>query len=409
MTNIKGYKSGDWVKFVSTRPPSWNSGGAMDKWLGAIVKLRTVVEGAFNFEDETGDSYDYNWRWDSVERLATKEDIAKESERLNKMAEERKIQIIEERKELTYEIKDVAKIAEDIFGEERVHSIRNEVIIWWPEIHITNSKDEKHIVKDLYVRYVIEPRVFDENWEIGGYKANVRMEGIRSSFSVKEYESTYGHSHLKTGWREWNNFCVGTSDYHLLLENVRMSLLEEDWIMLFLSLENYLTWESLEGGPYCKIAEMRYNKSVSGNAIKKELQRIVVDVPKNIWDFTNGVLTPIAKHPKLREYFNCTSKIRDVHSYSQEELVEAAKKYKGEVEEQRKRAETKITWKKQEKEIQVYHEEIENDGVKPVSKVVSDEYCRILSRKGKEFIKKYTYVRAKQENREKVFGASGTH
>lgn len=403
------YIKEQWVRIVSKSTSlSFND---LDSYFGKFVKIRgiNIDSGIFNFSTiENPELVSSVYEIKYIDRVATEQEIVRILKKIEKKKEQKEALIAKEKEGVIYKPADVGALAVDIFGEERVKWGNEGVMIYFPEFEMTNSKGMRHTIKDLYVRYVIEPIIDRDYWEIGSYKAIVSMQGIRGSLSLKEYQSNYGHSHLNTGNTCWSNFCTGKSEYNLLLQNVQLSLLEEDWVMLFLSLENYLVWESLEGGPYCKIEQMKYQKSIESSTISGELNRILPDMPKDVWDFSEDGLSLNSGHPLLGEYFNSVSKIRDANSYTKEEAEKAVKEGISSLKSGRKRnGADVIEWGEEKRKPHIYYEEVDEKEQKPVTKGIMDEYCNILSKKGKEFIKKYTYGRAKQNNYQKVFGTSG--
>ena len=73
--------------------------------------------------------------------------------------------------------------------------------IHFPLIEITNSRNLKHIIKDLYVRFQ-----FRSNGEL------YEIDGTRATFNQAEFESGYAHSHLSSlvvSDAAWGGFCFG--------------------------------------------------------------------------------------------------------------------------------------------------------------------------------------------------------
>ncbi len=131
------------------------------------------------------------------------------------------------------------------------------VYIKFPEIEISNKNDNKHIIKDLYVKI--------------GYKINgsnvklTELQGYRGKMTYEEHSTKYSHSHLpSSGLDSFVPFCLGSSE---------MADLKNDWVImendfdqilfeLFLyQLDAYVRWESLDGGPYHRMTEIRIQNS----------------------------------------------------------------------------------------------------------------------------------------------------
>jgi hypothetical protein len=127
------------------------------------------------------------------------------------------------------------------------------IMILYPELTIENSHGKKHKIKDLYVKLLLHSN---------GYIH--RIDGFRGKISTIEFECGYSHSHLSRQlFDNFKSFCLG--------EDTPMSsmmgkfFLDEDEALLFLALlDSYLIWESLEGGPYIRMEEVKNYTSQNG-------------------------------------------------------------------------------------------------------------------------------------------------
>lgn len=149
------------------------------------------------------------------------------------------------------------------------------VYIKFPEIEISNKNDNKHIIKDLYVKI--------------GYKINgsnvklTELQGYRGKMTYEEHSSKYSHSHLpSSGLNSFAPFCLGSSE---------MADLKNDWVIteddfdqilfeLFLyQLDAYVRWESLDGGPYFRMTEIRIQNSarVSKEEMVSAFRKVISD------------------------------------------------------------------------------------------------------------------------------------
>lgn len=289
------YKIGDFVQLVSTRPDYWATNGEMDCFLNNIVELTTVniKSNRISFSDENAGSWSFQYT--DIARIATKEEADNYIKINLELEEKEKIRIKEIFKNLVYLPEDIYKLAADIFGEDRVDIVKSSefitnIIIHFPEINITNSRNQNHLIKDLYVKFNIDIKLRDfVDISKTVSKGLIYLFGIRQTYSLKEYESRYNHSHLSSGISDWSRFCLGSSVFNTLIENVKITLSEEDWNLMFLSLENYLSWESIEGGPYFFIQDMKYRENISNVKIAEELNRILKDIPSDLWEFNNGL------------------------------------------------------------------------------------------------------------------------
>ena len=126
------------------------------------------------------------------------------------------------------------------------------VTIHYPEILITNSYKQKHKIRDLYLTFTISC-----SWSASS-SYNKRILTIssiltcsRGTLTSIEYAKNYYHSHCG------NSFCLGYSELRDFLNEVAYTGLNSDNFEFFTYiLDDYLKWESLEGGPYRKIENL---------------------------------------------------------------------------------------------------------------------------------------------------------
>lgn len=85
------------------------------------------------------------------------------------------------------------------------------------------------------------------------------LKGVRLTYNYKDLVSDYAHSHLPSlALKEVRKFCLGTEDnifysftqYLHVADTGYAKMSELELESLLFSIEDYLGWESLEGGPY---------------------------------------------------------------------------------------------------------------------------------------------------------------
>lgn len=136
------------------------------------------------------------------------------------------------------------------------------VYILWDDITITNSNNDTHNIKDLYMRFTLS-----EDLKISTIK------GFRGTLSPVEWVYGYQHSHLggnnakKSCYDEkFSGFCLGggTEVPSLMAEIDIAERFDENLYILFLySLDAYVKWESVEGGPYRHMKNINYSTSLT--------------------------------------------------------------------------------------------------------------------------------------------------
>lgn len=118
------------------------------------------------------------------------------------------------------------------------------VILHWDKVEISNSQGATHTMYDFYIRLKFNNQ----------FNRLSELSGLRATFTLKEYwnNNPYTFSHLGTSrFGEWGNLCLGSTplaDMYTILKTPEFSLLVLEAFLL--QLNEYVRWESLEGGPY---------------------------------------------------------------------------------------------------------------------------------------------------------------
>ena len=152
----------------------------------------------------------------------------------------------------------------------RMSNIVFNLDIHFPNLTITNSKHESIDLTDMYFRLE-----FNSDGSIG-------LLGTRGSISLPEFENNYSHSHLSSNTKigEYTNFCLGTGEIDDQKDALKIALnglkdflekghsgsyatledIHKDIRIrtthLLLQIEPYLSWESIEGGPYISMKDI---------------------------------------------------------------------------------------------------------------------------------------------------------
>ena len=164
-------------------------------------------------------------------------------------------------------IKWAKDILYSIYEEDRVDIIENvdygytDIVIYYPEIVIKNSVELEHTMKDLYVRYTFS--VNNDNIRV--------LENIaiaRTTYVENEVNSRYCFSHRSGNLHNYESgLCFGETPLKKLILNCKLNYINifNYFEQLFLSIDNYLSWESLEGTPYNYISKINEKGSSWNN------------------------------------------------------------------------------------------------------------------------------------------------
>lgn len=173
----------------------------------------------------------------------------------------------------------------DVYGEEFVYyDTYDTIYVHFPELVVRNSVEQSHIIRDVYLRFLLDTR-------------RVTLKGIlRGTLTDIEIRNEYVFSHVNTGnIFGWNStFCFGyteIADLRSRLEsgrnNGRLTIFKE--LKFFLeALKEYFSWESLEGVPYKKIDDVIYDKKQwrEANTSTFDREKALNCVLNNIEEFT---------------------------------------------------------------------------------------------------------------------------
>ncbi|MEI6186921.1 MAG: hypothetical protein WCP46_00265 [Alphaproteobacteria bacterium] len=381
------FREGDQVILTSNRPPEWADGGQMDMFLGQIMTIEKISRDDVVFTDVR--TQQWSFKVSDIDRF-----IDEEKEKIR----------IAEAKELwgkySLDAHSIQDIANEVFGAERVGCVKTgslsfDIIIHFPEFTITNSREDSHVIKDLYVKFCIHPRTVEDV-----HKVSINFYGTRTTLHLKEYASNYGHSHLPSGCLcEYRGFCLGSSEFGLIINSLLIEPTPEGWYLLFFSLENYLIWESLEGGPYIKMAGIGYGLSSDSAQANVEFYRLLPNIPEEVFQYNEGIKV-IAHHPTLLEFYKENSKVRDL-GITRDRIKELLKRRQENV----KRL--SLNFKGEKIGAKIYDEsvdEIEDKTSIPLSGDVINYYNQLLKEELNKFNLDYGYQSAKTLRYQAVFG-----
>lgn len=167
---------------------------------------------------------------------------------------------------------------------------------YFPEIRITNSTEQAHLMTDVFIRYSFDTCI----------KCLINVEFARTSATDAELSSDYLFSHLPGGrlGKWYSDFCYGNDTPLANLTKQMKRGISISFVEYFLLFREYLNWESLEGRPYRYIGNIKnssieeyYMRDWRYNDRLPELYNSVInDIPNlryTIEDIKNN--TPIVK------------------------------------------------------------------------------------------------------------------
>ena len=137
------------------------------------------------------------------------------------------------------------------------------IYIKFPDITITNSIEMEHYLGDMFVRLdgLHQARL--------KFRIQSHLHGMRATFSPLDRVLKWSHSHLakSNDSQGFSSFCIG-GDNHMFSGNHYEEYGDRSEITIWettplelesilLSTEDFLSWESLEGGPYNRMEDIK--------------------------------------------------------------------------------------------------------------------------------------------------------
>lgn len=192
------------------------------------------------------------------------------------------------------------EVLEDFYGTTFDIKIFNEyieVILYYSNITIRNSSGNGHNIKSLFVKIQLyslnDSRMFKF----------IEIKGARFYITDIEYHSKYRHSHLPTTQTNkgvFSSFCIGDGIYGVYCIDVSSdNKIGKNYIGIssdtfdptiddikvalqsfFIAVDNYVQWESAEGGPYISFSSI-------GNTEEQTIY-ITTTTPYNITNYNSS-------------------------------------------------------------------------------------------------------------------------
>lgn len=164
------------------------------------------------------------------------------------------------REYLDYPLK-VYDIFKEYYGEDKVDiqglptyseeinkdTINTFILVYFPEVKVTNEENKSIIIKELYVKVRINKK--------GKLKETFTFN--RAKYTVQEWESNYIHSHARTIYKTnpdiFSTVCTGSGPINNTINSLKLNYNEDLWKLFCLELDRYTQVESLEGIPYNRL------------------------------------------------------------------------------------------------------------------------------------------------------------
>jgi len=127
------------------------------------------------------------------------------------------------------------------------------IIIRFGDVTVTNEYDRSTKIKELWAKVMISTE--------GTIKSYFQLN--RSEYNTLELHCNYLHSHVHhiptSDFAEFQDCCLGDGPIKHTMGSLMAQFDEDTWGLFCFELEKYTQTESVEGGPYRKIENLKYN------------------------------------------------------------------------------------------------------------------------------------------------------
>lgn len=144
------------------------------------------------------------------------------------------------------DLQNIKKVVVDYYGEDRVDMTNNYIMIYFPEVTVTNENNRSIVITKLYVKI---PMCSD-----GTMAGIFRMN--RSEYTKEQYYSDYMHSHIcgiPTNKTDFLEPCLGTGPIRTTISNLCNEVNLSLWGLFCFELDLYVKTESIVGVPYRRL------------------------------------------------------------------------------------------------------------------------------------------------------------
>lgn len=130
------------------------------------------------------------------------------------------------------------------------------ILVWFPEVKVTNEHDKSVYVQDLYAKV----RIDTNGYLIGKFTLG------RATYPLNQIRARYMHSHALINIPNFHSFsmpCTGSGPINSTIAHLNREFDEDLWQLYCSELDDFTQVESLTGVPYRKLEEIDANQNNS--------------------------------------------------------------------------------------------------------------------------------------------------
>ena len=129
------------------------------------------------------------------------------------------------------------------------------IVVWWPEVTVTNEHNKSIVIWDLFAKIGINT-LGTIPYEQPGFLLK------RSTYNTSQLLSGYFHSHIPHTYAnrenliEWKSPCLGRGPIRGTIMSLKSDYNDTMWMLFCQELSMYVTVESLRGVPYKRLEDV---------------------------------------------------------------------------------------------------------------------------------------------------------
>ena len=149
--------------------------------------------------------------------------------------------------------KEYYEIQDEYLNNLSAHIIDPIILVWWPEVTVTNEHNRSIKIQDLYAKIPISS-TGKIPYEKHGFSLN------RATYPLNQFLSNYMHSHVShiptSDFAEFQDPCLGRGPIIQTILTLKDQFDEASWLLFCQELSMYVTVESLRGVPYKRLEDV---------------------------------------------------------------------------------------------------------------------------------------------------------
>lgn len=146
---------------------------------------------------------------------------------------------------------DLTQAVKDMLNTKGFMGESKRILVRWPQVTVKNERDNEVLLKEFYAEVPVEG-----NGKLSGY---FRLN--RADYPVTHFYYGYMHSHVRSiptsGFTVFQDCCLGSGPIRDTISTLNRTCDFDKWALFCLELDRYVHVESLNGGPYHRMSELR--------------------------------------------------------------------------------------------------------------------------------------------------------